>query len=270
MNNFFQRALTGAIFVGVMLACTFAGSLFFILLIMLITLIGLVEYANMITGYGFGIQKHSFYAAGILISALLFYSALPASISLNSVPLVLVILACLFFAELFTRSEKPFASIAVSITGIVYVVIPFGLFVLIAHKNKEYNPQMVLAYFLLQWCSDTLQYLFGVTMGRTKLFERISPKKSWEGFIGGLVSTIILAYFMETFFPFHTRTQWMVIAFLIVVFGTLGDLAESLLKRSVGVKDSGTLMPGHGGVLDRFDGLLGSAPFVYAYLYYFS
>jgi phosphatidate cytidylyltransferase len=129
-----------------------------------------------------------------------------------------------------------------------------------------YNRGLILGYFFLLWSSDSFAYVFGNLLGKTKLFERISPKKSWEGFIGGLISTVAISFLLAYFNPEIATIHWVVIAVLIVVCGSLGDLTESLLKRSLNVKDSGSILPGHGGMLDRFDGLLLSAPFVFAYI----
>ena len=117
------------------------------------------------------------------------------------------------------------------------------------------------------WANDTGAYLFGVRYGKRKLFERHSPKKSWEGFFGGMFTSAIVAYGLSFLFKETTPTVWVGMAILIASFGTLGDLVESMLKRSLDTKDSGGLLPGHGGLLDRFDGLLLAAPVVYAYLY---
>jgi phosphatidate cytidylyltransferase len=123
-----------------------------------------------------------------------------------------------------------------------------------------------MGFFILLWTSDTGAYLAGKNFGRTKLFERISPKKTVEGSLGGLILSLGVAYGISFWFDDVTRIDWMVIALLIVVFGTFGDLFESLLKRNLMIKDSGTLLPGHGGVLDRFDGLFLAVPAVFFYL----
>jgi phosphatidate cytidylyltransferase len=125
-----------------------------------------------------------------------------------------------------------------------------------------------MGFFLLLWTSDTGAYLAGRSFGKTKLFERISPKKTWEGSIGGTILSIAVAYGISKLLGFDdvTTFDWMVIAVLVVIFGTFGDLFESLLKRNLHIKDSGTILPGHGGVLDRFDGLFLAIPAVFFYL----
>jgi phosphatidate cytidylyltransferase len=120
---------------------------------------------------------------------------------------------------------------------------------------------------LMLWANDTGAYLFGSKFGKTRLFERHSPKKSWEGFFGGMFTSLVVAYVLSLFFTELPVWAWGGMAILISSFGTLGDLVESMLKRSLNAKDSGNILPGHGGFLDRFDGLLIAAPVVYAYLY---
>lgn len=270
MNSFFQRALSGAAFVAVMLRCTIAGPVPFLLLFFVITLIGLYEYYAMVSKYGVALNKTIFFSISALITALCALSSYNNLLSIQPLPLCAALVFLYFLFELFANKDKPFLNIGASITGIIYVVLPFSLFIYLTFHTpiNGYNYMMAIALFILQWSSDTFQYLFGMTLGRRKLFERISPKKSWEGFIGGLITTMCAAYFMNIYFPFYTKADWIIIAGIIVVFGTMGDLVESLLKRSVDVKDSGNIMPGHGGILDRFDGLLGSMPFVFAYIYY--
>jgi len=176
--------------------------------------------------------------------------------------------SAIFIAELFRKSATPFSNIACTIGGIVYVCVPFTFFHALAFVHNIYNFHYPLAFMLLLWGNDTGAYLFGMKFGRHKLFERHSPKKTWEGFAGGVFTSctvsLIISYFYNNDLPWY---QWMVVSVLICCFGTVGDLIESMLKRSIHVKDSGEILPGHGGLLDRFDGLLLSAPVVYTYLY---
>jgi phosphatidate cytidylyltransferase len=117
------------------------------------------------------------------------------------------------------------------------------------------------------WANDTGAYIFGVKFGKKRLFERHSPKKSWEGFFGGVATSIAVAYILAQYFTSYSLLNWVTMATLISCFGTMGDLVESMFKRSIEIKDSGKILPGHGGLLDRFDGLLLSAPVVFVYIY---
>jgi phosphatidate cytidylyltransferase len=150
--------------------------------------------------------------------------------------------------------------------GILYVAIPFSLLHIIAFSEGSYKFEIVTGILLLTWASDTGGYFAGTFFGRTKLFHRISPKKSWEGFVGGAVLTLLIAFLLASMAPILPLWKWMIIGILTVTAGTYGDLVESLFKRSINIKDSGESLPGHGGFLDRFDALLVSLPFIAAFL----
>jgi phosphatidate cytidylyltransferase len=141
-----------------------------------------------------------------------------------------------------------------------------GLESLMPHGAIIFSPGIIIGFFLLIWANDTGAYLAGVTFGKHKLFERISPAKTWEGFFGGIVLVVIVAWLLSGWLGVVGRTQWLIIAVIVSIAGTYGDLIESMLKRSMGVKDSGNIMPGHGGFLDRFDSALVSFPLVYLFI----
>lgn len=176
--------------------------------------------------------------------------------------------------ELFRNKEKPFENIAITIFGIFYAVLPFILFNAYSTSlfNAEcyhyisYKPMLVIPLFLLIWSNDTFAYLVGSFIGKNKMYERISPGKTWEGTIGGAILTVASSFLIYKWFGILELHDWIIISAIVAVFGTLGDLVESMLKRSVGVKDSGNIMPGHGGILDRFDSLIMVSPFVFLYL----
>lgn len=173
----------------------------------------------------------------------------------------------IFFIKLYKKNEtKPFTNIAYTFLGIIYVAIPFALITVIALLGGTYSYERVLGCLFLLWASDSGAYFAGTRFGRTKLFERVSPKKSWEGSFGGAVTAMIVAYILSQTYEDLNPWQWYWIAAVIVVAGTYGDLVESLFKRSIQIKDSGSVIPGHGGFLDRFDGLLLSAPFIVTFL----
>jgi phosphatidate cytidylyltransferase len=160
-------------------------------------------------------------------------------------------------------------NLAFSIFPIAYITIPLSMLIYLlspAVTGEDAHWHYVLAYFVILWSHDTFAYLTGIILGKHKLFEKVSPKKTWEGSIGGLVVGLTAAYVLSLFFTELLLWQWLLAAIIISVTGTLGDLSESLLKRSFHVKDSGTTFPGHGGVLDRFDAVLFSAPSLLCYL----
>lgn len=181
--------------------------------------------------------------------------------------LISPVVALTFFIKLYKKGEKkPFTNIAFTFLGIIYVAIPFALINLSVFSQGPYSHEIILGCLFLLWASDTGAYFAGVNFGRTKLFERVSPKKSWEGSLGGAISAIFTAFVISLYFTDLTLWQWHCIAIIIVIAGTYGDLVESLFKRSMEIKDSGSSIPGHGGFLDRFDGLLLSAPFIVTFL----
>lgn len=175
----------------------------------------------------------------------------------------------LFVAELWRKQEKPFNAIAFSLLGILYIALPLGLSLYFFNPAIPSGPEhygLMIGFLLILWLNDTGAYFVGSWLGKHRLFERISPKKSWEGSVGGAFFALLTALGISKIFLQYTNWQWMVIAVLIIIFGTLGDLVESLLKRSLNIKDSGNILPGHGGILDRFDAVLLSVPFVFVFL----
>jgi phosphatidate cytidylyltransferase len=180
--------------------------------------------------------------------------------------LMAVLTSCLFITELFFSGKSPFANIGAYLLGVFYVGVPIAMLFSLATTESGYHPHRVFGLLWLVWTSDTIAYLVGSQIGRTKLFERISPKKTWEGTLGGVVGTVAMAWLISLYVPDFTQMQWLALGLVVAVFGTLGDLVESMLKRSVGVKDSGKLLPGHGGLLDRFDAFIFVLPFAWATL----
>lgn len=178
--------------------------------------------------------------------------------------------ACAFFIKLYRKSDaKPFTSIAYTILGIFYVAIPFSLLHVVVFINNYYSHEIILGLLFIIWASDTGAYFAGTKFGKTKLFERVSPKKSWEGSIGGTLVALLMAFVISHFYGDLQTWEWLVLSVIAVITATYGDLVESLFKRSIAIKDSGSSIPGHGGFLDRFDGLLLSVPFILTYLILF-
>ncbi len=172
-----------------------------------------------------------------------------------------------YMIKLYKKFErKPFTNIAFTFLGIFYVAVPFALLNIAAFENGTYNFQIMIGCLLILWATDTGAYFAGTFFGKRKLFERISPKKSWEGALGGAILAMAFALGLSYYFHSLALWQWICIATIVIVGGVYGDLVESLLKRSIEIKDSGDSLPGHGGFLDRFDGLLISAPFIVAFL----
>lgn len=157
--------------------------------------------------------------------------------------------------ELFATSRTPFQNFGYYAAGILYIILPVAMLFDLA-SLADYRPHRVMGILWLIWTNDTMAYLIGSQIGRTKLFERISPNKTWEGTLGGAVCTVLMAWLLSVYVSDFSTAQWIAVGAVVGIFGTLGDLVESMLKRSLGVKDSGSLLPGHGGLLDRFDSFL--------------
>lgn len=262
MSNFWQRLLTGTIFVAAIFAAIIYGPLSFQLLFLLVSIISLKEFYAIIKN---DTRQPNEYI-GILVGVILYISMSTDWLPFNTSTLLYPVSAFVFLAELYRKKSDPFTNIGFTFLGIIYAVLPFALLNKVSTYAQHYDIGLLCGYFIILWSSDTFAYIFGNLLGKTRLFERISPKKSWEGSIGGGLSALIAASIMWHYNPQLSLANWLVIAAIIVIAGTYGDLTESMLKRSLNVKDSGSLLPGHGGMLDRFDGLLISVPFVWAYL----
>ncbi len=178
------------------------------------------------------------------------------------------LMALIFFIKLYkAQDEKPFKNIAYTFLGVIYVALPFALIIILAFLNStNFSWQRPLGCLFLLWASDTGAYFAGTKFGKTKLFERVSPKKSWEGSVGGFLASMLVSFILSKYFTDLLPWQWFGCGAIIVVAGTYGDLVESLFKRSIKIKDSASTIPGHGGFLDRFDGLLLSIPFIITFL----
>lgn len=182
--------------------------------------------------------------------------------------IVFPLVSMMFFIKLYKKSDKkPFTGIAYTILGIFYVAIPFSLLTIAAFSvDNTFHFEVVIGSLLILWASDSGAYFAGTKFGKTKLFERVSPKKSWEGSLGGAFTALVVTYFLSKQFTVLPDWQWFCITTIIIIAGTYGDLIESLFKRSIAIKDSGQGLPGHGGFMDRFDGLLLATPFIVAFL----
>ena len=179
---------------------------------------------------------------------------------------LLLLIPLMFICELYRKQANPAANIATSILPLFYVALPLSLLLYMPIIGREeWNPWVLIAYISIVWANDVFAYLFGIAFGRHRLFERLSPKKSWEGFFGGVAGAVVAALVVARLLG-DAPMAWCGLAVVTVVTAVLGDLAESMFKRAAEVKDSGNLIPGHGGVLDRFDALLLSAPFVFVYM----
>lgn len=272
-NNFIQRAITGGIFVILLVGCTLYSPLSFGILFTLISALSVHEFAHLINSKGEVRINKTITALG---GAYLFLALMGFCTSASDARIFLPYLALLLYmmiTELYLKRDNPLGNWAFSMLSQLYIALPFSLLNVLAYHNSietssvTYNPILPLSIFVFIWLNDTGAYCVGSLIGKHRLFERISPKKSWEGSIGGGILSIASSFIFAHYFPFLNMTQWAGLALTVVVFGTWGDLTESLMKRQLGIKDSGTILPGHGGMLDRFDSALMAIPASVVYLY---
>lgn len=265
-SNLTERVFTGLIGAAVVVAAVVFSEWTFFAVFLGICILSLLEFYRLAGLDGLLPLKSYGTFCGIAIFTITFFiesDRLDASFYSLLFPLV----SFVYMIKLYKKFErKPFTNIAYTFLGIFYVSVPFSLMSAIAFNQGVYRYEIILGCLLILWASDTGAYFAGTFFGKNKLFERISPKKSWEGFFGGALLALVIALILATYFPVLNRIQWIVVSLIIIVGGTFGDLTESLLKRSIEIKDSGASLPGHGGFLDRFDGLLLSSPFILAFL----
>lgn len=267
MNNLLVRAITAIIGVAIILSAIVYNQWTFFTVFILISLLSLHEFYKL----GQSAGRKPFVVWGLIQSALIFTTCY-LSFSGNGDSLHFLILAgffsLIFVLAIFRKDRINIIScIAFSIMGIFYVSVPMSLVNAIAFSEGNYAFPLILGLLFSQWANDTGGYFAGKALGKRKLYEAISPNKTWEGSIGGLVLVLIVTYVISLFFDNLTTIEWMGLGVVIAVFGSIGDLAESLFKRNLSIKDSGSSIPGHGGFLDRFDGLLLALPFATLYIH---
>jgi phosphatidate cytidylyltransferase len=269
-NNLTQRIITGilgsaAIITGICLSrWAYFGLFLFLAIVTLNEFYKLLKSQQIFSERLFGIVSG---AACFIISFFIESGDLHQKFFLTIFPL----LAIVFIIKLYKKSEtKPFTNVAFTLLGLVYIAVPLSLINFIAFTNGKYRYEMILGTLLILWATDTGAYFAGTYLGKHKLFPRVSPKKTWEGFAGGAVLALIFAFGLSRYFDILSLADWLVVGVIIIIGGTFGDLVESLLKRSIEIKDSGNVLPGHGGFLDRFDGLLIASPFLVTYIELFT
>jgi len=263
------RFATGIVFIIVLIGSIIFSNYAFAILFLFFSIFGQLEFFRLMNKYndikllrGYGLLAGAVvYTVMALISmGILDMGFLMISLLITILPLIIL---------LKQKTPNPFASAAVSAFSILYVVVPFGCLNFLLNKGMQtgiWHAENLIGFFILMWTYDVFAYLIGTIIGQHKLSQNISPQKTWEGSVGSGIITLGASYVISTFYAQLHLHQWVAIALIIIVFGTLGDIAESMLKRGANVKDSGTLLPGHGGFLDRFDGVLFSAPVVLIYL----
>jgi len=267
--NIVIRILAGAVFVILLLAGILVNEYTFLVLFSAITVLSLYEFYKLVeVNKNISITKGSNIIGGLFLFTGAFCYGLSDIGAILFIPYLAYFLYT-FISELYRKRQEPIISLAYSIFGQVYIALPLALTNYLVFANGNYQPVFILAVLLFIWVNDSFAYLSGRAFGKHKLFERISPKKTWEGFAGGLLASVIASLIFSHFYSYLPVPAWIGFAVLTVVFGTLGDLFESMIKRSLAVKDSGKIIPGHGGILDRFDSTILSIPAAVVYLLIF-
>ncbi len=265
MNNFVKRTLSGAIFVSLIVGSILLSPVTFALFFAIVSGWAVYEF-HKLTNIQADVKIN--YGLAVSASVLLFACSYVNASGLFNFPVYSIYglyFILISVSELYLKKTNPIHNWAYFVLGQAFIALPFSLLNNIIFI-QGLQPMILLAVFVSIWVNDTGAYLVGVTIGKHRLFERISPKKSWEGFFGGAFFALISGYIFSLYIKDLSLFQWLIFSEIIVVFGTFGDLTESLLKRTLNVKDSGNVIPGHGGLLDRFDSMLLAAPAVYIFL----
>ncbi len=262
MNETLKRALSGIVYVALLIWSMLYNTDSFYILFGVFLFIAVTEYCEMV--------KISFIIP-VLIAIAVYYGNYKYKIDpvydliLLGITLIVFIKASFF---LFDNTAEQLSLFSKIVYFIGYIVSPFICITKIPFGINGYNPKILISIFILIWTNDTFAYLVGKSIGRIKLLERVSPKKTIEGFIGGVIFAVIASFFISKYYiEVSDKNQyiWIIIALIVGVFGTIGDLVESKFKRIAGIKDSGSIMPGHGGILDRLDSVIFVAPIVFLF-----
>jgi len=267
LKDIYTRTLTGIVFLIIVIGSIILDPLAFFIVFSVFSFIGLNEFFKLANPSPNLKVSPEYYFFGLLIYTIIGLSGL-GIIDVRYSAIIFVIFFIQIAIELFRKADPNWRNISVYLTGYIYISVPFGLMNSLFYSGAIDQPRtgILIGMFVLIWTSDVFAYLTGSLIGKHKLHERISPKKTWEGSMGGLFFALLAAYILWVLVPELNLVEWMTLTIIIVISGTLGDLAESLLKRNAGVKDSGTLFPGHGGVLDRFDAVIFATPMVFVYI----
>lgn len=282
LKNFIVRTLSGAVLLLVILGAMWVGYYGYLTLLLFITVAGTWEFYSLAKAKGYEPQR----SLGVAMATLFYVAAAMVSIMavdgvkqfadndtitmLVAILAIVIILfvAVVFVAEIFRNRTTPIANISTTIAGVGYVALPMALMTvmpMLIGGNGDWRAIYFLFYLFLVWGNDIFAYLAGVTMGRHKMCERLSPKKSWEGFVGGVLGSLAVGAVGAAVLD-KSYVVWMGLALIVSLSSVVGDLVESMFKRDAGVKDSGNIIPGHGGILDRFDAFIISVPFAFVYI----
>ena len=267
MNETLKRAISGAVYIVLLIfSITYSTESFFVLFGVFL-LIAVFEFCELV---------HINKIFPVIIAVLMYGSVtyletqnqhLSKNFDYTLLAVTLLIsFQCIYF--LFNEKQYKVDTISKYLFLLGYIILPFIIITKIPFGIKGYNPKIIIGIFILIWTNDTFAYIVGKSIGKHKLYEKISPKKTIEGFLGGIVFAVIASYIIATYYIEGKQTAqfiWLGFALIVGIFGTIGDLIESKFKRIANVKDSGKIMPGHGGILDRLDSVIFVAPFIFLF-----
>jgi phosphatidate cytidylyltransferase len=268
LKNFTQRTITGITYVIIIAASIFLHPFAFASVFTIVTAIGLSEFYTLASTEQIRPLNYTGIIAGILlfIANFLYVSGY---IKLSYLIGLALLLFLIFFVGLIRWRGHIISEAGITFLGILYIPVPLSMLAYLCYPEKNasaYTSDLLLGYLIILWLFDTGAYITGSLLGKHKIMEKVSPGKTWEGLIGGLIIAAGTALVLAEIFEIIPRTDWIIISVIVAVTGTLGDLVESGIKRNASMKDSGKLLPGHGGILDRIDSVLLSIPFVTLYL----
>ncbi|MHC5310163.1 phosphatidate cytidylyltransferase [Myroides sp. LJL116] len=256
MSETLTRAISGVIYIALLIGATLFSSISFEILFSFFMLVAAYEFSKLI-------HFSKVISLGLTLASLGLYFFDKTILPIFAIASVSILILLALVAELFSKATPNRTFPIKLIIFLGYIIAPFLCLLFLPFTQEGYTPQVIIGIFILIWTNDTFAYIVGKNFGKRKLLERISPKKTIEGFLGGIFFSIIAAIILSQFFSFFSITIWISSAIFVGIFGTIGDLVESHFKRMAKVKDSGNIMPGHGGILDRLDSVIFVAPFLY-------
>lgn len=262
MNNFIVRTLSGAVYVTTIVGSLLLDKSLFALVSLAFSILGTLELYRFNPEFK---ESHFLSLTGGIIAFILFHLFFLGIIGQKWLHLIFLLPFCQLVAELYKKQNNVFGNLSYVLLGYVYISTPLIILNYLNISSIGNYSKVVLSVLVLVWINDTFAYLSGMLFGKHKLFERITPKKTWEGFAGGVIATVLASWLLFKFSGQTSLTTWLIAGFIVAISSVFGDFVESMFKRAAGLKDSGNLIPGHGGILDRIDSLLFVFPVVFVY-----
>jgi phosphatidate cytidylyltransferase len=263
LNNFVVRSLSGTVYVLAIIGSLLLGKSLFAAICLLFNILATFELYRFNTSFK---KSDVFNSLWGIFCYILFHLYFIGAIEQQWLYALFIVPLVLLSIELYKKKNNVFGNTAYTLLACVYITFPLIILNYLNASTSGSYSKIVLVAFILVWINDTFAYLTGMMFGKHKLFERMTPKKTWEGFTGGVIATILSSWLLFDFSEYQSLMAWLVLGFVIAIASVFGDFVESMFKRNAGVKDSGNLMPGHGGILDRIDSILFVFPVVFVYI----